>query len=100
MADRLWQQHIQAPFPPSCRGRAIEGIELITLDADAAGCLQTYFATGRALTTGHVAILGRCYHDLGVVQRQLTGEARTYFQRLEQIAGAVLDKLTSSGFEA
>jgi hypothetical protein len=100
MDDRLWHQHLQATFPASCRGRDIHGIDLTTLDADTAGCLKTYFALGRALTIGHVAILGRCYHDLGIVQPQLTGDASTYFHRLEQVAGAVLDSLSTAGFEA
>ena len=100
MADRLWQLHLQTTFPAACRGKDIEGIDLATLDADAVACLKTYFVTGRALTTGHVAMLGRCYHDLGLVQRQLKGDAREYFHRLEQVSGKVLETLSSAGFEA
>jgi hypothetical protein len=100
MDDRLWRQHLQATFPASCRGHDVDGIDLTTLDADAAGCLKTYFDLGRAVTVGHVAILGRCYHDLGIVHRRLTGDARVYFHRLEQVAGTVLEVLSSTGFEA
>jgi hypothetical protein len=100
MPDRLWEEHLKAGFPDASRGREVSGIDLVMLDADAAGCLQTFFAKGTALSIGHAAMLGRCYHDLAIVRGQLHGEEHRYFQRLERVAGEVLAQLSAVGFEA
>ena len=99
MDDKLWQQHLAATFPASCRGSDIDGIDLVMADADTAGCLQTYF-TDHKLAPTHIAILGRCYHDLGIVQRRLSGDAQTHFQRLEVLAGMALESLSAARADA
>ena len=74
-------------------------IDLVMLDADTTGCIQTFYTAGGALTIGHVAILGRCYHDLAEVLPHLNPDERRYFHRLERIAGDVLTQLSHQGFE-
>lgn len=88
----LWESHLATPMPDECRGAVIEEIDLAVLAADATGGLQAYYSLGRGLTPGHIARLGLCYRDLGVAGRQLTGEARAYFLRLEVLMRQALEE--------
>jgi len=88
--EDFWRQHLDARFPPDCRGETVGGIDLIMIDADTAGCVSTYLAWGGRLDLGRLAVLGLCYQHLAVVVAGLEGEARGYFARLEELAGLVL----------
>ncbi len=86
----LWQQHSAAAFPEACRGAEVEGTDLVMLDADTAGCIQTFLERGGHLDLGRVAVLGLCYGELAVALRVLEGEAHAYFSRLQSLARLVL----------
>ena len=86
----LWQQHFEAPFPAGCRGAEVEGTDLVLLDADTAGCVQTFLQMDGHLDLGRVAALGLCYRELAISLRTLKGEAHAYFSRLENLARLVL----------
>jgi hypothetical protein len=86
----LWQQHSEAPFPEGCRGAEVKGTDLVMLDADTAGCVQTFLERGGHLDLGRVAVLGLCYRELAVALQVLEGEAQAYFSRLESLARLVL----------
>ena len=88
--EDIWQQHLDAPFPSGCRCKEVAGIDLIMLDANAAGCISTFISRGRKLDLWRLAILGLCYHSLALVTADLEGEAHDYFARLEELAGLVL----------
>ena len=89
LIEKLWEEHESAPFPQSCRGRDVNDIELTMLDADIAGCVDT-FVTGRKLNLFQTAVLGLCYRDVGYVIPALDEEAKTYYARLERLAELVL----------
>ncbi|MFO0813627.1 MAG: hypothetical protein U0796_10440 [Gemmatales bacterium] len=91
--EDLWQKHRTAPFPSGCRCKTVEGIDLIHIDADTAGCVSTFLSQGNRLDPWRLAILGLCYHDLPVVVAGLDGAAREYFARLEELAGLVLYRI-------
>ncbi|MEU6236761.1 hypothetical protein [Kitasatospora sp. NPDC047058] len=59
---RLWEEHRRAPFPASFRGVDIEGVDLVLLDADIAGLVQSEVDGG--LESAGVAVLWRCIADL------------------------------------
>jgi hypothetical protein len=91
--ETLWREHQDADFPPRCRGREIDGIDLVMLDADIVGCVDR-FISGQ-LDVQYAAILGRCYRDVTLVVRQLRdAEEQVYFGRLERLAAAVLEALS------
>ena len=86
----LWQQHRAAGFPSACCGVEIEGTDLVLLDADTAGCVQTFLARDGELDLWRVATLALCYRELAIVVRVLQGEGRDYFARLENLSRLVL----------
>lgn len=92
MIEQLWREHETAPFPQASRGREIAGHDLVVLDAETAGCVSTFVASG-GLDTGRLAMLGLCYHGLGLAIAELEGEERFYFGRLERLAGLVLEAI-------
>jgi len=87
----LWQQHNAAALPDGCRGVGVEGTDLVMLDADTAGCVQTFLERSGQLDLYRVAILGLCYRELAVALRVLEGDAQEYFGRLEKLARLVLE---------
>jgi hypothetical protein len=93
--ELLWREHLAADFPPGCRGRDVEGIGLILLDAGIAGCVQTFVELGE-LDPQRIAILGRCYRDAAVVVRALRDEdEHAHFTRLEHLAALTLEALST-----
>ena len=57
MIEEIWQEHQGEKFPSGHVGEEIEGIDLALLDADIAGCVETYIKR-RKLDLKHTAILG------------------------------------------
>ena len=94
---RLWREHQEGPYPEGYRGVEVAGVELVMLDADIGGCISTYLAKGGRLDLQRTAILGRCYRDVALAVRELTGPTRDYFTRLERMAASVLEALSASG---
>ncbi len=90
MIEQLWREHEAARFPRASRGREVAGCDLVLLDSTAAGCVSTFVTRG-SLDTWRLAILGLCYHGLGLVVAEVEGEERAYFGRLEELAGLVLE---------
>ena len=88
--EALWQEHLASAFPKGCGGKEIDGVDLVLLDADTSGCIQTLVNNDGQLDIWRTAILGLCYRDLAVVTASLRGEAREYFTRLETLAGLTL----------
>ncbi len=96
MIKQLLNEHKAAQFPAGYRGEEIRGIDLVLLDADTVGCIDTYigrnFRNGN-LDNANTAILGLCYRDIAMVVRDLSGEAMEYFQRLETLARLTLEAI-------
>ena len=88
--ETLWQKHRASVFPKDCHTKNVEDTMLVLLDADTAGCIQTYLARHGKLDLWRVAILGLCYRQLTIAVRGLDGEAREYFSQLESLARLVL----------
>jgi hypothetical protein len=62
LIDELWQEHLAAPFPRGFRGKAVNGIDFVLLDANIAGCVST-FIEGGTLSLYQAAMLGLSYRD-------------------------------------
>lgn len=91
--QELWKRHLATTFPPECRGMEVEGIELVLLDADIAGCITAYLGQ-RVVHNWHdlkrKKTLRRCCADLARVDLKLEGRARAYFERLLLLTRKVL----------
>ena len=88
--EEAWYEFRSEPFPESCAGLEVEGIELASVDTFAAGCIDAFVAGGGRLDPDRLAILRRCSEELGIVVRNLDGEARSYFERLRLVTFKVL----------
>src|SRR4051794_35336672 len=85
----LWQENLHTPFPKHFRGRDLNGIDLVMLDANIAGCVQTFVERGK-LNMFQTAMLGLSYRDATFVLPTLNEEGAAYFWRLERLAELVL----------
>jgi len=94
--EELWEQHLQAGFRAECRARDVDGIDVVMLDADIAGCVDTFLSRKRPLDPWRIAILGARYRDARYVLAHLEPQARQYFERLERLAGAVLHEVITA----
>jgi hypothetical protein len=94
--EALWKTHLAAKFPDSCYGRDPGGIDLVQLDANIAGCVDTYLTRRRRLDPHRISMLGICYRHARAVIPGLRGTSRTHFERLEKMAGSVLQEVEKS----
>lgn len=88
---RLWGEHLSAPFPSRLRGEEIEGVDMVMLDADIAGCIDAWLGRGGRLDEQRRGWLKSCREDLRRVMRALDDpEERAYYERLDALARLAL----------
>ena len=91
----LWSQHEAAAFPPELRDREHQGIDLVLLDADIAGCVSTALTRGR-LDRSRAALLRSLAPIAASAARETPpGDARAYLDRLAELAQRVLESRPS-----
>ena len=103
MIEELYKEHLNKKFPAGYGGEEINGIDLALLDADTAGCIDTFLTQRRInnnLDLWRTAILGICYRNLSVVVQELTGEAKEYFKALETMARLTLEAIRNAEKQA
>jgi hypothetical protein len=89
LTEELWQEHLAAPFPKGLRGKDVNGIDFVLLDANIAGCVSTFVERGK-LNAYQITMLGLSYRDASFVLPILNEEGAAYFWRLERLAELVL----------
>ncbi len=89
LIDELWKEHTNTVFPKEFRGKDVSGLNFVLLDADVAGCVDTFLRRGK-LNLFQTAMLGLSYRNLSCVMPILNDEGAAYFWRLERIAELVL----------
>ena len=100
-ARRLWDEHRSAPFPDRLRGLEIEGVEMVMLDADIAGCIDTWLGrkrrfsagpprTARPLDERRRGVLRECLAELDRVVPLLLDDEQKYYERLRRLAQLAL----------
>ncbi|MFI7286839.1 hypothetical protein ACIBRY_09320 [Streptomyces anulatus] len=88
--SHLWQEHRQAPFPAGLAGAEREGIDLVLLDADIAGCVSSWRDDAGSLDAGRRRILHNRVTDLGRILPLLGAtDNAPYWQRLYRLARLV-----------
>ena len=91
VAAHLWDEHMQAGFPPRLRGESIAGVEMVLLDADTAGCVETWLGGSGGLDRHRQEMLESCLADLDRVAPLLNDQSeRSYFERLRELATLAL----------
>ena len=90
--EELWREHLAASFPKGFRGKDVSGVDFVMLDANIAGCVDTYLERGK-LNLYQMALLGLAYRDATYVSPILNEEGRAYFWRLERLAELVLKQI-------
>jgi hypothetical protein len=89
--QRLWDEHCAAPFPARLGGQEIAGVEMVMLDADIAGCVQTWLANKGQLDEHRKEILRSCLDEADRVLPLLQDEGeRAYYERLRRLAQLAL----------
>ncbi|WP_326789994.1 hypothetical protein [Streptomyces sp. NBC_00151] len=88
--NRLWQEHLDTAFPSGLRGAEPAGIDMVLLDATAAGCVSTWLSNGGALDRERHRILRDCIADLDLFLQLLDDAAELgYIRCLRQLARLV-----------
>ncbi|GGV20548.1 hypothetical protein GCM10010260_70630 [Streptomyces filipinensis] len=83
----LWQEHLDAEFPAALRGAELDGIDLVMLDADIAGCVSTWCGNGGFLDAERLRTLRRCVTELDkVLPLLMNAEELRYYKRLHRLA--------------
>jgi hypothetical protein len=81
----LWQEHKSASFPARRRSMDANGVEMVTLDADVAGCVTGWLSNGGHLDRRHHATLEARLTDLARAEADFGCEERVYWQRLREL---------------
>jgi hypothetical protein len=97
LVERLWAEHSSAPFPSSGY-ELVSGVDLVGLDAAAAGILQSV-AEGAQLMPHQLAALAPVLSELRAVVPVLSGELKPYFTRL-LLALQAIEQRTATGRKA
>jgi hypothetical protein len=73
-------------------GEELLGVDLVLLDADAAGVASHYLKNLRPMTADHRVLLERAANDLDRVRSELPNDvAIAYFDRLRKLVSYFLD---------
>ena len=91
---RLWADHVKAPFPSELRGSEQEGVDLVMLDADIAGCVSTFLDNRGVIDEDRKHILQRLLPEAESVASILESkEERLYVERLAMLTRLILDEV-------
>jgi hypothetical protein len=95
---RLWQAHLQAPFPARLRGADIYGIDMVMLDADTAGCVDTWLGHPvQPASEARSRTISTCLNKLNHVLPLLTNPVEAdYYRRLRDLANLICDLPTEA----
>ncbi len=83
-----WDQHLETGFPPGAQGVVVDGVDLVRLNADIAGCVDAFVET-ETLDSSQLEILRASVAEANRILPQISADAKAYFHYLEVIARAV-----------
>ncbi len=96
--DELWSGHLGEQFPSGLIGKDVNGIDLVSLDSNIAGCVVTFIDDGN-LNLYQTAVLGLCFQNVSFVISILNKEGRKYFGRLERLSELVLKAVAQKNLD-
>ena len=71
----LWDELTASAFPPRLRGREVGGVEMVLLDADVAGCVESWLGSPQPLGGQRRERLEQCRAELDHVLPLLSDPA-------------------------
>jgi len=84
-------EQLRAPYPAECRGQAIDGVELVLLDADIYGVATRYERSQHQLTLSDRKMLSSLLADLDRIWPSLpTEQARSYYGTARELGTYLL----------
>ena len=87
---QLWEAHTRALFPSRLRGTDAVGVEMVTLDADVAGCVGVWLLRAGSLDESRCAVIAARRDELALVLASLVGDEAVYCRRLYDMAMLIL----------
>ena len=88
--ENSWVAFRKRTFPRDLAGADINGIDPISLDSAAAGCISTFVDSRGRLDREKINVLRVCSADLDIVVNNTSGETRDDFEHLRTLVGEVL----------
>jgi hypothetical protein len=89
---RLWRKHRHAEFPARLRAEKPADVDLVALEADIVGCVESWRSGTGVLDEEHCSQLTRRIEEIDTVMPLLTSRLEVlYFERLCQLALVILD---------
>jgi hypothetical protein len=87
----LWERHLGREFPADFRGEEVDGVDLVMLDADAAGCIETWLGSSSNLDAAGIQMLPVLGSELDRALPALRDTAgRDYFASLRGVVVQML----------
>jgi len=84
-----WKAWRERPFPSEVSTFDTGEVDVVFVDTFAAGCLDTYFASGH-LDDQRISVMEECVRDLHRTLPRLSGETSKYFAELAALCRRVL----------
>jgi hypothetical protein len=98
LVSRLWKEHWDAAFPARLRGEELAGVDMVMVDADIAGCVDSWLSSSGPLDPERLSLLRYLRRDLDRVLALLDDDGeRQYYERLRDLAQLVSDAGAESG---
>jgi hypothetical protein len=93
--QKLWNEfYREKKYPRACRD-VIDGVHLVLLDADLAGCITT-FLSRKSLDSERLYVLKEGQMVLQNVLPKLPDDGKIYFSKLNEIALLALKEINNS----
>ena len=93
---QLWREHEATRFPRGRGGDEVARVDLALLDADIAGCVDSYLRR-QELDAQRARILATCLNDANRILGHLRPDEVGYFARLREMAALTLERISSAG---
>jgi hypothetical protein len=88
---RLWKAHGDAAFAGRLRFVDVAGVEMVMLDADVTGCVNTWLNNNGTIDDWRWNVLAARERQLKRVVPELSGDEAAYYRRLLDMTVLVLD---------
>jgi hypothetical protein len=86
----LYEKH-ESTTCPDLRGKEVNGINLLTLDADSIAVILSYLGSSGNLNELHRRILKQCHLDLNLVVKDLEPDEKLYFSSLRSMINTIIE---------
>ncbi len=92
--QKLWREHLAAPFPRQVTDEFIGDYDAVMLDADIAGCVSSFLDAEGKLDEVRILVLQKCQRVLAENISLLDTYCQQYYGRLQRLCELVLFELS------